>query len=73
MILSSSQPFLSRHTTLLPQQKAAHIRTSLGRGVRDETKTAVRKTRNDPGGLQHHLLWRDGEYFSLSVFSGTLS
>ena len=70
--------FISSHNAPSPTKGCSYSNhfgegSTLGRGVSDETKTAVRETRNDPAGLRHHLLWRDGEYFSLSVFSRTLS
>ena len=42
MILSSPQPFLSRHATLLPNKRLITFepRSTLGRSVCDETKTS---------------------------------
>ena len=62
MILSSPQPFWSRYATHLPNKRLLTFepRSTLGRSVCDETKTAVSETSNDPAGFQHYVFMGGG-------------
>ena len=62
---------MSRHTTLLPNKRLLTFepRSTLGRSVCDETKTAMSETSNDPARLQHYFFMGGGEVFVVvSVF-----
>ena len=69
MILSSPQPFLSRHATLLPNKRLLTFepRSTLGRSVCDETKTAVSETSNDPARFQHYFFMGGGGVFVVVI------
>lgn len=75
MILSSPQPFLSPNATLLPNKRLLTFepRSTLGRSVCDETKTAVSETSNDSARFQHYFFMGGGGVFVVvSVFKNFL-
>ena len=62
---------MSRHATLLPNKRLLTFepRSTLGRSVCDETKTAVSETSNDPAGFQvYFYMGGRGVFVVLSVF-----
>ena len=69
MILSSPQPFLSRYATHLPNKRLLTFapRSTLGRSVCDETKTAVSETSNDPAGFQQYFFMGGGGVFVVAI------